>query len=116
MDVKELAEELSNFVNSGDSRKLEKLAELMIQDHRTLQQLKMKLACLFIEKMAAQEFHDTRNEASVKTARAMIAGYKSHAKEEVNLSMRRGFHRWDYQRYNDDGDQRVPHERIIMSR
>jgi hypothetical protein len=83
MDVKELAEELSNFVNSGDSRKLEKLAELMIQDHRTLQQLKMKLACLFIEKMAAQEFHDARNEASVKTARAMIAGYKSHAKEEI---------------------------------
>lgn len=83
LSPKELAEEISRFVNSSNSTKFEELAELMAQDHPTLQQSKMKLACLFIEQMANKEYTDARNEQSKKTAKAMINGYKAMAKQEI---------------------------------
>lgn len=83
MSAEEIAEVLSRFVNGSDTSKLKELAKLMTKDHRTLQQLKMKLACLFIEEMASQEFYDARNEASVKAAKAMIEGFKSKYKEDI---------------------------------
>ena len=79
----ELAREISNFVNGASSNEVEQLVELMAHDHPTLQQLKMKLACLFIEQMANKSYTDARNEQSKKTALAMIEGYKMSAKEEI---------------------------------
>jgi hypothetical protein len=79
----ELAKEISNFVNGAGINEVQQLVELMAQDHPTLQQSKMKLACMFVEQMASKEYTDARNEQSKRTALAMIEGYKMSAKEEI---------------------------------
>jgi len=79
----ELAREISNFVNGAGRDEMDKLAELMAQDHPTLQQSKMRLVCLFIEQMATKSYTDARNEESKKTAIAMVKGYRLSAKEEI---------------------------------
>lgn len=79
----ELAREISNFVNGSNIDEVERLVELMSQDHPTLQQLQMKLVCMFVEQMANKSYTDARNEQSKKTAIAMIEGYKMSAKEEI---------------------------------
>ena len=44
MTAEELAQEISRFVNGASITQMEQLAELMANDHPTLQQSKMKLA------------------------------------------------------------------------
>jgi hypothetical protein len=83
LSVEELAEALSNFVNGASSDQAEKLAKLMANDHPTLQQSKMRLACLFIEEMADKSYVDGRNETSQKTAKAMIKGFKQMSKDDI---------------------------------
>lgn len=83
LTVEELAEALSRFVNGASSDQSEKLAELMANDHPTLQQNKMRLACLFIEQMANKSYVDARNQTSQKTAKAMIKGFKQMSKEDI---------------------------------
>lgn len=83
LTAEQLAEEISRFVNGASSTEVKELAELMGQDHPTLQQSKMRLACLFIEVMGNKPHVDARNETSRKTAKAMIKGYKESAKQEI---------------------------------
>jgi hypothetical protein len=83
LSVEELAQELSSFVNGASTSKVEQLAKAMAQDHPTLQQSKMRLACLFIEQMANKPYTDARNETSQKTAKAMIKGFKADAKQDI---------------------------------
>ena len=83
LSVEELAEALSRFVNGASSNQVEKLAKLMSEDHPTVQQSKMRLACLFVEQMANKPYVDARNETSQKTAKAMIKGFKEASKQEV---------------------------------
>jgi hypothetical protein len=79
----ELAREISNFVNGASITEVDRLAELMSQDHPTLQQSTMRLVCLFVEQMANKSYTDLRNEQSKQTAIAMIEGYKKSAKDEI---------------------------------
>lgn len=79
----ELAREISNFVNGASFTEISKLAELMSQDHPTLQQSTMRLVCLFVEQMANKGYTDLRNDQSKKTAIAMIEGHKKSAKQEI---------------------------------
>lgn len=83
LTVEELAQEISRFVNGASSCQSEKLAKLMAKDHPTLQQSKMRLACLFIEEMANQSYVDGRNQSSHKTAKTMIKGFKEASKQEI---------------------------------
>lgn len=83
MSAEELAQEISRFVNGANNDQMEQLAELMANDHPTLQQSKMKLACMFIEQMANKSYTDARNEESKKIANAMIRGFKDHSKAEI---------------------------------
>lgn len=83
MNVQELAAAISSFVNSSSLDKIEQLAKEMAKDHPTLQQNKMRLACAFIEEMAAKPYVDARNESSHKIAKSMIAGHKAAAKQEI---------------------------------
>jgi hypothetical protein len=82
MNAEELAKEISNFVNGAGVTEVEKLAELMSQDHPTLQQSKMRLACMFIEFMANKPYVDARNEQSKTIAIAMVGGFKQKVKED----------------------------------
>jgi len=83
MSAEELAQAISRFVNGASNNEVEQLAELMAQDHPTLQQSKMRLACSFIEQMANKSYTDARNEQSKVIANAMIKGFKEHSKAEI---------------------------------
>ena len=83
LNTNELAEQISRFVNGASSSEVERLVDLMVQDHPTLQQSKMRLACLFIEKMADRPYTDARNEDSKRIAQSMIKGYKEAEKEKI---------------------------------
>jgi len=83
MNAEELAREISDFVNGADINEVKELVELMAQDHPTLQQSKMRLACLFVEQMASKQYTDARNEQSKKTAIAMVKGYRLSEKQDI---------------------------------
>lgn len=66
------AENLSRAVNAGCEDDLKKLVELMLRDHRTLLQAKMRVCMLFIEGLAKaydEGFYDLRNEHACKVAK-----------------------------------------------
>ena len=81
--AEELATEISRFVNGANVNEVEKLVDLMTNDHPTLQQSKMRLFCMFIENMANKSYTDARNDESKKVANAMIRGFKDHSKQEI---------------------------------
>jgi hypothetical protein len=82
-NIEDLAAAISSFVNGASSDKIEKLGAALANDHPTLQQNKMRLACAFIEAMAAKPYVDARNETSHETAKAMIEGYRAAAKKKI---------------------------------
>lgn len=72
-NAKLTAESLSNFVNAAGLSGTERMAQLMVKDHRTLQQNKMRLFVQFCQEMAKLDnYKDARNEASVKLAQAVL--------------------------------------------
>jgi hypothetical protein len=71
MNAEETADAISHYVNSSSSGS-KKLAEIMVIDHPTLQQGKMRLFVEFVRQMAKIEFTDARNEASVKLAKSLV--------------------------------------------
>lgn len=73
---KELAKEISNFVNGARPAEVKELAELMSQDHPTLQQNTMGLVAHFIQLMQRKAYVDLRNRDSVEMANAMSNGYQ----------------------------------------
>jgi len=83
MNVEELANAISSFVNGASADKVRKLAEAMAHDHPTLQQAKMRLATTFIEEMANKPYTDARNETSKEMAIAMVKGYRAAAIQKI---------------------------------
>jgi hypothetical protein len=61
---------ISDYVNSYSNYK--QLAELMVRDHPTLQQQKMRLVMEFIKAVAALEYTDARNEDSRALCRFLL--------------------------------------------
>lgn len=70
--LKTTADNLSKVVNAGCRQDIDKFAELMIKDHRTLIQQKMGLCLKFIELLHNEYAHgyfDGRNEYACKIAK-----------------------------------------------
>ena len=79
MDPKDLAKELSRFVNTISCEiRLEKLVDEMAQDDRTLQQNYMRLALMILERWSNMKYYDARNEQSVKVATLLVNTLKEH--------------------------------------
>ena len=70
--VEDLASQISNYVNGFGMSRPERLAEVMVKDHPTLQQGKMRLFVAFVREMAKIEYPDARNEASVDLAKKLV--------------------------------------------
>jgi hypothetical protein len=73
--LKTTADNLSRVVNAGCRQDIDKFAELMINDHRTLIQIKMGLCVKFMELLLDQYAHgyfDGRNEYACKIAKRML--------------------------------------------
>ncbi len=69
--IKTTAEGISRIVNAGHREDIQKLANLMLRDHRTLVQAKMELCLKFIEGLNEQYeggWFDLRNEQACKIA------------------------------------------------
>ncbi len=69
----ELAQSISRFVNVyAGGKDMKECAKALANDHRSLQQMTMRLFMAFIEEMAGNG-SDGRNEASVDLAKAILA-------------------------------------------
>ena len=84
---KEMAGEMTDFVNtfSSDSRK--EFVQAMGHEHRTLQQSFTRLCLEWIEHCASQEYRtDGRNESSHTTCKIMVEAYKEKQNTLLPLS------------------------------
>jgi hypothetical protein len=74
--AKNIANEMSNFVNSYSSDHQAFIAE-MGKDHRTLQQSFTKLCLKWIEYVASEDYrHDLRNQDSHEVCQKIVQGFK----------------------------------------
>lgn len=72
----ELADNLTNFVNSSGSKNNE-FIDAFLNEHRTLQQSSLRLILQLIEKIASDDYPmDGRNEASHDVAKKLLSGFK----------------------------------------
>ncbi len=83
MTPRELAETLTDFVNSSNTEKYDEFVEIFSHQHRTLQQSAIGLMLRVIEHVASDDYQtDARNEDSKKIARNLIDGFKIVKKQE----------------------------------
>ena len=81
LSAKELAEELSNFVNGAGSSEFTEFAlHVTHNTHRTLQQQEMRLFLIVIAHWAGlvDGLYDLRNEATVKLAKRICATFDKY--------------------------------------
>jgi hypothetical protein len=71
-DQAETAKAVSDFVNRHGSAAMRNVAEIMANDHPTLQQGVMRLFVQYVNVMATKEYTDARNEASVNLAKKLV--------------------------------------------
>lgn len=84
MKGKELANELTNFVNNFNCDH-DEFINSFCREHRTLQQSSFRLILMLVEKLASDEYGkntDARNEGTHKLAKKLIDGFKKTLIEE----------------------------------
>jgi len=83
----QLAEQMSDFANSFSRDKGKEFIDGFCRQHRTLQQSMFRIMLETFEHIASDEYQtDGRNEASKKTAKKLLDGFKKVVYEE-QLSM-----------------------------
>ena len=74
---KELAEELTDFVNSYNTDKHQEFIDAFCNQHRTLQQSAFGLMLKVMERIASPDYRtDGRNEDSKKVAQTLVEGFR----------------------------------------
>ena len=82
LNGKELANELTNFVNNYNCDH-EEFINAFCREHRTLQQSSFRLFLMLLDKLASDEYRtDGRNKSSHEVAKKMIKGFKKVIIEE----------------------------------
>lgn len=77
LSPKELAEVITDFVNSSNKEKNLEFIEAFSCQHRTLQQSAFGLMLQTLEHIASDEYRtDARNEDSKKVAQTLMKGFK----------------------------------------
>jgi hypothetical protein len=74
--AQDLYNDISRFVNGARPAEVKELAQLLSNDHPTLQQSTMGLCLQFIKAMADKSYVDARNEDSKAHAQAALEGIK----------------------------------------
>jgi hypothetical protein len=78
LNGKELANELTNFVNNFNCDH-DEFINAFIREHRTLQQSSFRLFLMLMEKMASEEYGKTcdgRNKGSHEVAKKLVKGFR----------------------------------------
>jgi hypothetical protein len=84
---KEMASEMTDFVNTFSSDSKKEFVQAMANEHRTLQQSFTRLCLEWIEHCASQEYRtDGRNESSHTTCKIMVEAYKEKQNTLLPLS------------------------------
>ena len=82
LSPKELADAITDFVNTYGHDNNEFIQELLTRQHRTLQQSTIRLFLEVIEAAAQEDYRtDGRNEGSKKVCQEIIAGFKEIKKK-----------------------------------
>lgn len=79
MNTKELYQEFSNWINRGYFSDFEDFAELVLRDHRTLQQCTFSLLMILVQKWAEQHeqgFYDGRNQFTCEKSKEILEKVK----------------------------------------
>jgi len=74
-DTQEVVNYLSHFVNNFNCP-VEEVTNLIMMEHRTLQQNLMRLIMKLIEKWSQQEYYDLRNEGTIKLCKRIMEAVK----------------------------------------
>ena len=74
-EIRELADKLSRFVNSGTQEDVTALADAVLMDHRTLQQQTFGFFLVCIKKWAAlgEDWYDLRNDWTVQVCKQIVS-------------------------------------------
>ncbi len=72
MTGKEMGDSISSFASGVTKEDLKDCVEVLVNEHRTIQQYTMKLFMAFVEAMAVNG-QDLRNQDSVNLAKAIMA-------------------------------------------
>jgi hypothetical protein len=85
--AKEMANEMTDFVNTFSTEPRKEFIQAMSSEHRTLQQSFTRLCLEWIEHCASQEYRtDGRNESSHYICKAMVDAYKEKQNTLLPLS------------------------------
>lgn len=83
---KEMAGEMTDFVNTFSTEPRTDFIQAMANEHRTLQQSFTRLCIEWIEYCATQEYRtDGRNESTHQMCKALVQAYKE--KQDTNLPL-----------------------------
>ena len=84
---KEMAGEMTDFVNTFSKEPTKEFVQAMANEHRTLQQSFTRLCLEWIEHCASQDYRtDGRNESSHATCKAIVESYKENQNTLLPLS------------------------------
>jgi hypothetical protein len=85
--AKEMAGEMTDFVNTFSNEPTKEFVQAMANEHRTLQQSFTRLCLEWIEHCASQDYRtDGRNESSHATCKAIVEAYKEKQNNLLPLS------------------------------
>ena len=94
--AKELASQITDYVNRGGRQCGQELAMSLSLEHRTLQQGTMKIFLQFIELAAGDDYStDGRNEATKDVAKKLVRGFVKELSKERNLSEDEIYQNWE---------------------
>lgn len=94
--AKQLAGQVTDYVNSYSGDKNKQFAKALSCEHRTLQQSTMRLMLETIEMMAGDEYRtDGRNEGAKATAKRLMKGFAKVIAEEQNLTEEEVLKNWE---------------------
>lgn len=94
---KELAGNITDYVNSYNSELGKDLALALSREHRTLQQSTIRTFLQVIEAFSEPDYQtDGRNEATKKTSQRLMRGFVKVIAEEQNISEEEVLKNWEY--------------------
>jgi hypothetical protein len=94
--AKELAGQVTDYVNSYSNDRNKQFAVALCSEHRTLQQSALRMMLETIELMASDDYRtDGRNEGSKTTAKRLMKGFAKVIAEEQNLTEEEVLKNWE---------------------
>lgn len=84
---KEMANEMTDFLNTYSHEPRKEFIQAMSSEHRTLQQSFTRLCLEWVEHCASEDYRtDDRNQSSHATCKAMVQAYKEKQQNLPTLS------------------------------